>query len=189
MKKEFSNAELADILGRNSRFVIDWTERGIIIADLAEAAGPGSKRLYSFGGVLRAALGVHLKDRHGMARHTLKSLLDHLWEKGFFKDWASGFIVSRKARYDRDVECFSKNPLPDGLEPVPPTPELGAGSLLIFFTTNGDIFHSASELRLSDVLKVHLSQDIEKNGTILSDLIAVNLQPIKDKVVTWMLSH
>jgi hypothetical protein len=45
-KRVFSTTEVAKILGKNPRFVIDWTERGLFHADVQPASGPGSKRLF-----------------------------------------------------------------------------------------------------------------------------------------------
>lgn len=83
----FSNAVLIKILDRPSRFLIDWTERGLIEADIMPATGPGSRRRYSYQAVLRAALGLHLKEKYGMARHIIKPFLDRLSESNIFKKW------------------------------------------------------------------------------------------------------
>lgn len=101
MNTSFSNAELAEILGKSSRFIIDWSERGLIEADMAPAAGPGSRRRYSYQAVLRAALGVHLKETIGMSRHLVKEILDKLsgfdfftlWSKHLKAGWFSFFLL------------------------------------------------------------------------------------------------
>jgi hypothetical protein len=104
MDASFSNAELAEILGRSSRFIIDWSERGLIEADIVPATGPGSRRRYSYPAVLRAALGVHLKERYGMSRYIVKDILDKISLFNFFTEWSK----------NTGFGCLSLFPLKDG---------------------------------------------------------------------------
>ena len=84
----FTTAQLSTILGKSIRFVTDWTERGIFLADIQSAAGFGSRREFSYAGVLRAALGLALQEKFHIGRDFIKSILYMLWLKGFFRDWS-----------------------------------------------------------------------------------------------------
>lgn len=99
----YSTADLSAILGKTQRFIMDWCDRGLIIADIHSASGPGSRRAFSFASLLRAVLGLFLQLNYGINRAKLKEILDLLWSNDFFNDWASGFKLSRK-RYREMVE-------------------------------------------------------------------------------------
>ena len=99
----YSTADLAAILGKTQRFIMDWCDRGLLIADIHSASGPGSRRAFSFASLLRAFLGLFLQRNYGINRAKLKEILDLLWSNDFFNDWASGFKLSR-LRYREMVE-------------------------------------------------------------------------------------
>jgi hypothetical protein len=84
----FTTAQVATLLGKSIRFVTDWTERGIFLADIQSASGFGSRREYSYAAVLRGALGLSLQEKFHLSRDFIKSILNMLWLKGFFKDWS-----------------------------------------------------------------------------------------------------
>ena len=65
-KRPFTTAQLAKILHRPVRFCLDWTERGLFEADIQEATGPGSRRLFSYKAVLRAGLVLLLQKQFGI---------------------------------------------------------------------------------------------------------------------------
>ena len=71
MERSFSTAEVAKILGKTPRFVIDWTERGLFLADIQPASGPGSKRLFSYPAVLAAGLVLALKEKFDLPRRVV----------------------------------------------------------------------------------------------------------------------
>ena len=74
-KRTFTTTDLAKILGKPPRFVIDWSERGLFVADVQESAGSGSKRLFSYIAVLQAALILYLKERLKLSRETLRDMI------------------------------------------------------------------------------------------------------------------
>lgn len=84
----FTTGQVATLLGKSIRFVTDWTERGIFLADIQSASGFGSRREYSYAAVLRGALGLSLQEKFHLSRDFIKSILNMLWLKGFFKDWS-----------------------------------------------------------------------------------------------------
>lgn len=107
-KTAFSTIELAAILGKTSRFVMDWCDRGLLIADIQSASGPGSRRAFSFASLLRAFLGLFLQLNYGINRAKLKEILDLLWSNDFFNDWASGFKLSRQKYNEMAEESHRK---------------------------------------------------------------------------------
>jgi hypothetical protein len=75
MIERFSTERVAKIIGRTTRFVQDWSERGIISPDVQDAAGSGTRRVFSRDGVYRVALAFHLKETFLMPRGWIKFLM------------------------------------------------------------------------------------------------------------------
>jgi hypothetical protein len=88
----FTTAQVATLLGKSTRFVTDWTERGIFLADIQSASGFGSRREYSYAAVLRGAWGLSSQEKFHLSRDFIKNILNMLWLKGFFKDWSEKII-------------------------------------------------------------------------------------------------
>jgi len=86
-RRSFTTAQLAKIIDRPVRFCIDWTEKAIFVADLHEASGPGSRRKFSYGAVLRAGLGLFLQNQYSFSRAKVKEILELLFKWNFFKYW------------------------------------------------------------------------------------------------------
>jgi hypothetical protein len=86
-RRSFTTAQLAEIINRPVRFCIDWSEKGIFEADLHSASGPGSRRKFSYGAVLRAALGLFLQNQYSFSRAKIKEILELLSEWNFFRYW------------------------------------------------------------------------------------------------------
>jgi len=89
---EFSSQQLAKILFKTLRFVQDWEDRGLFQADIQPAAGPGSKRRYSYNGVLQAALAVFLKDTLQCSRGFIRHIISQLGDLGG-RDWTKTTLV------------------------------------------------------------------------------------------------
>lgn len=107
-KTAYSTADLAAILRKTPRFVMDWCDRGLFIADIQSASGPGSRRAFSFASLLRAFLGLFLQSNYGINRTKLKEILDLLSSNDFFNDWASGFKLSRQKYNEMAEDCYNK---------------------------------------------------------------------------------
>jgi hypothetical protein len=90
MSKIFSTQQLAQKLGITQRRLIDWCERGIILADIKEADGYASRREFSYKGALRAALAISLKEKFKVPREMIKHIVNSLWLRNFFTEWTSG---------------------------------------------------------------------------------------------------
>jgi hypothetical protein len=86
-RRSFTTAQLAQIIDRPVRLCIDWAERGLFVADQNEASGPGSRRKFSYGAVLRAALGLFLQNQYSFSRAKIKEILELLSEWNFFRYW------------------------------------------------------------------------------------------------------
>jgi len=93
----FSTPQVARILGGSQRRIIDWCERGVIIADIQSAAGFASRREFSYAGVLQAALALALREKFGIPRDFIKSIVKLSWFRNFFVDWSenkvNGFLL------------------------------------------------------------------------------------------------
>jgi len=74
----YSTSDVGNILGKNTRFVIDWTERGLFVADVQPASGPGIKRLFSYYGVLAAAIALALKEKLELPRSIIQGFKDYI---------------------------------------------------------------------------------------------------------------
>lgn len=193
MDSSFSNAELAQILDRPSRFIIDWSERGLIEADITPATGPGSRRRYSYQAVLRAALGIHLKDRYGMSRHIIKNILDQLSGFDFFADWSGDFVKSQKAYYENIVEWINKEPdnpvfqemLAEYQQKVSNPPSLiNSGCLSILFREDGGYSWFADKETLKEIasrLDYRMGEE-KKKGNIITDIVILDLGAIKNSI-------
>jgi len=77
-KLVFTSSEVGKILGKNTRFVIDWTERGLFVADVQPASGPGIKRLFSYYGVLAAAIALAIKEKLELPRSIIQGFTDYI---------------------------------------------------------------------------------------------------------------
>jgi hypothetical protein len=89
-EKAFTLNEMAKILGKPTRFVADWADRGLFIADVQQPSGQGTRRLFSLASVLMAAVMLKLQQA-GIRRNILKGLLAGAWKNGFFQVWAEGY--------------------------------------------------------------------------------------------------
>jgi hypothetical protein len=115
-KRLFTTSEVGKILGKNTRFVIDWTERGLFVADVQPASGPGIKRLFSYYGVLAAAIALAIKEKLELPRSIIQGFTDyisqdyltiiedpkqlaeaHKWKRGFLNNlkYAMTFAIYR----------------------------------------------------------------------------------------------
>jgi len=94
MQTVFNTPKVAQILGIPERRIIDWCERGIIIADIQSAAGFASRREFSYAGVLQVALGLALQEKFHISRDFIKSIINLLWYQDFFSKWSENKIVS-----------------------------------------------------------------------------------------------
>jgi len=86
----YKTPQLAKILQVSERKLIDWCEKGIILADIQEADGYASRREFSYRGILRAGLALALKDNFRIPRDFIKSIVASLWLRGFFSEWEQG---------------------------------------------------------------------------------------------------
>ena len=171
--KPFGTAQLAKIIGRNPRFVFDWVERGLIVADIKPAAGPGTRMEFSYFAVLRAYLALYFQTKYGFNRKKLKGLMDSLWGSHFFHDWAQGFPE------DRSINALYKglDELSRGL-PIEPQ----GGSLFIFNPYEDHskvIFWSSS---LAAALLLWQEESARKFFEGVHDVIALNLYDLKKAV-------
>jgi hypothetical protein len=96
----FSTAEVAKILGKSPRFVIDWTERGLFHADIQPASGPGSKRLFSYPSILAAALVLTLKEKLNLPRKVVLSVAEWVRQENIVWPWHSDEALNK---YDPDT--------------------------------------------------------------------------------------
>lgn len=87
MNDSFSTTEVAKILGKTPRFVIDWAERGLFYADIQPASGPGSKRRFSYPAVLAAALVLTLKEKLDLPRRVVLNVAEWMQEDKFIWPW------------------------------------------------------------------------------------------------------
>jgi hypothetical protein len=77
MKDEkFNSDQVAGFVDAKPRSIMDYCERGIIQADIQEASGHGSQRLFSRQGVYRVALAYFLKRAIGLPKDRVKFFLD-----------------------------------------------------------------------------------------------------------------
>jgi len=100
MKRSFSTAEVAKILGKTPRFVIDWTERGLFHADIQPASGPGSKRLFSYPSVLAAGLVLALKEKFDLPRKVVLFVAEWIRQENIIWPWHSDEALNK---YDADT--------------------------------------------------------------------------------------
>lgn len=84
--QSFTTSQVAKILGKSTRFVIDWTERGLFIADIQSASGSGIKRLFSYNAVLLAALVLALREKFELPRSAIRSVA-FPWPEEFLQDF------------------------------------------------------------------------------------------------------
>lgn len=86
-KRVFSTTEVAKILGKTPRFVIDWTERGLFHADIQPASGPGSRRLFSYPSVLAAGLVLALKEKFDLPRRVVAFVAEWVRQENIIWPW------------------------------------------------------------------------------------------------------
>lgn len=177
------------ILERPSRFLIDWTERGLIEADITPASGPGSRRRYSYKAVLRAALGVHLKERYGIPRSIFKNILDQLSEYNFFEDWSTDFVLSTKEHIIDLIE-FAKTKevhqqfLPKYEAELADQESLKRPcSMFIFFYEEGYRWYY-EKVTFNDILQYvgFRMEDENKIGHKVTDIVILDLTDLKNKI-------
>jgi hypothetical protein len=89
--------QVAAILGIPLCTIIDWAERGIVIADLSPASGYASRRLFSKRAFLRILVARYLISSLGLRRRTATEWLDEMDRKGLFRKVASGLACVKKS--------------------------------------------------------------------------------------------
>lgn len=93
----FTTPQVAQVVGAGQRKIIDWCERGIISSDIQPAAGFASRREFSYAGVLQVALALALREKFGISRDFIKSIVKVSWVRNFFIDWSenkvTGFLL------------------------------------------------------------------------------------------------
>jgi hypothetical protein len=167
-RRSFTTAQLAYIIDRPIRFVIDWTERGIFEADLQEAAGPGSRRKFSYGAVLRAGLGLFLQNKYSFSRAKIKEILDLLSEWNFFRYW-DGSLETKDQVIPSEGGWFSVSSL-----------ESDSMSLIIV-NTSGDTKVYWPSGPLIKALPI-TSALISAQKIDASDIVGFDLSPIKSGI-------
>jgi hypothetical protein len=173
MKLTFTTVDLSKILNKNQRFTISWVEIGIFIADLQPAAGYASRREFSYAGVLRAYLAVHLQNRYGFKRDKLRNLVESLWGHGFFQAWGEG--------YPKDIPCLN---LIEGLSLAFEKPSLDGGGCLMIM----DLYKEGSTKviwwpgSVVDTLRAWNEVDVVKAFSGVSDCLILNLADLKREV-------
>jgi hypothetical protein len=95
MEQTFSSSDLAKILEKPLRFVIDWAEQGLFVADIQPASGHASRREFSYTSLLRAALALALQNFFSIKREFIHQVLKILDYRSFFQDWASKSFEKR----------------------------------------------------------------------------------------------
>lgn len=86
MRAEFENRDAARIVGLSPRVLIDWSERGIIVPDIQDAAGVGSRRKYSEGNLVELEI-VKTLLADGIKREAIKRVITlgkaapHSWRR------------------------------------------------------------------------------------------------------------
>ncbi|MGB7912341.1 MAG: hypothetical protein WCF59_08960 [Desulfobaccales bacterium] len=100
MERSFSTAEVAKILGKTPRFVIDWTERKLFHADIQPASGPGSRRLFSYPSVLAAGLVLALKEKFDLPRRLVAGVAEWVRQENYVWNWHSDEALKN---YDADT--------------------------------------------------------------------------------------
>lgn len=172
----YSTADLAAILGKTHRFIMDWCDRGLLIADVQSASGPGSRRAFSFAGLLRALLGFWLQINYGVNRAKLKEMLDLLWSENFFQDWASGFKISRDRRRELNKKAWELAHKKLGREGGAPQFELpekkGEDGCLIIINHNTD--HPIVLALDMTLYEAFSSGFIEEKLKVAGNLIAID---------------
>jgi len=166
--RTFTTAQLARILDRPIRFCIDWAERGIFAADLQEAAGPGSRRKFSYGAVLRAALGLFLQNQYSFSRAKIKEILEKLSRWNFFLYW-DGSLETKDQLIPSEGGWYSVSSL-----------ESDTLSLIIV-NTSGDTRVSWSAGPLIEALKESIAL-IGGRNIDASDIVGFDLTPIKQGI-------
>jgi hypothetical protein len=169
-KGPFTTAQLAKILKRPVRFCVDWTERGLFVADIQEATGPGSRRQFSYRAVFNAGLALLLQEQFGFNRSKLNIILKSLSEWVFFGTLETA-IKHRLLFIDEYI-----------LSPPDP-PECYDELTLIIINTAKNIRAFSFQFSLKYTLK-HCITWILEDKTIKSfnDIIGIDLKPLKEKI-------
>jgi DNA-binding transcriptional MerR regulator len=122
MKDQFSTKDLSKILGRTTQSIDDWVNRGLIVPDIQEASGTGSKRLYSREAVHKAVLVYTLTEKLKMARQPILHILsvcqgDFNWANNTLKvywdydgpedqPYAINFVTGFDPTEKHDIEIY-----------------------------------------------------------------------------------
>jgi hypothetical protein len=169
-KGPFTTAQLAKILNRPVRFCVDWTERGLFVADVQEATGPGSRRQFSYRAVFNAGLALLLQDQFGFNRSKLKKILNPLSKYVFFETRETA-IKNRLFFID------------EGIMSPPHPPESDNELTLIIINTSKNIRAFSFPLSLKYTLK-HCITWILEDKTIkrFNDIIGIDLKPLKENI-------
>jgi hypothetical protein len=169
MKETFTTMELARVLGKTSRFCISWTELGIFLADLQEAAGYASRRQFSYVGLLRAYLAVYFHEKYGFQRKKIKDLIELLWENKVFHEWAQEFPNPVKVLAMATAQ--------------PPPEKKSQGGCIFLINAYGKKPRTIpSSLSVADTLRMLSEKSIIEEFAGLEDLIAVNLYDLKREI-------
>jgi hypothetical protein len=171
MKREtFSTQETAEILGRNSRFIFDWVERGLVIADVQAGAGPGTRMQFSYAAVLRAYLALHFQSKYGFSRKKLQDLMESLWGADFFQQWALGFPE------DKPLIEFWKE-----LQKAHNEATLESGGSLFIINPHKDnckVYYFSCSI----AIELEINKDLVDELKGIDDIIAVNLVTLESDI-------
>jgi hypothetical protein len=179
MKLTFTTAQMAKILKKSQRFCISWTELGIFVADLQPAAGYASRREFSYAGLLRAYLAVHLQSKYGFKREKVRNLIKAMWDQEFFQAWAHGFlpVFAGSLEEERPLKLLSDR----SLEQLSERP--GSGWLMIIDAYEGGsakVTWGGSSIALT--LSTLKGEDIAKMFSGAHDCLILNLLDLKREI-------
>jgi len=82
-ERPYSTPAAAEIHGVTTGRLIKWIEKGLVVPDFGDAAGPRAKRQLSFKNLMELGLVKALSDKH-MHTHTIKKLMDVVREYDAF---------------------------------------------------------------------------------------------------------
>jgi len=169
MKDAFTTTELAKVIGKTSRFCISWTELGIFLADIQEAAGYASRRKFSYRGLLRAYLAVYFHERYGFQRRKIKDIIDFLWKVKLFNEWEQDFPNAFKF-------------LAKAAAKICPEKKSEGGCIFVIDPYGEKPRMMPSSLSVADTLRMLTEESIIEEFAGLEDMIALNLYDLKKEV-------
>ncbi|MGA2782605.1 MAG: hypothetical protein ABSF13_11915 [Smithella sp.] len=169
MKETFTTVELAKVLGKTSRFCISWTELGIFLADVQEAAGYASRREFSYRGLLRAYLAVYFHEKYGFQRKKIKNIIEFLWKVNLFREWEQEFPNAAKFM----SMAAAKIPLEKKSE---------GGCIFIIDPYGKKPRMIPFSMSVADALRMLSEESIVETFAGLEDMIALNLYDLKKEI-------